>query len=198
MRKEFVLLSNTMKHISEEKHCHFLTLDVDKTTVDGVIGLVYSLTAVPAAVFSGQNGNLVYRVIAVSGDNMHRIFIVWAKPLKGDWRSAFNATDQGKFITLRDFCQVWEDDQGRFRERHCGEEELSEYWRCTLKALNQNDCHILKYSKSVGRWAAAVPRVGITFCVFVDGMNLEIFKETWFCLLYCFEIKGCLLANYLT
>lgn len=99
-------MSNRVKHIFEEKACRFLTLDVNRFTVDGVIGKVDGLTAVAAAVLSGQSGNLVHYVVAVRGDNMYWVFIVRAVDLKGDWRSAVNATGQGKLFPLSDFCQV--------------------------------------------------------------------------------------------
>lgn len=89
---------NTVKHISGEKISLFLTLDVNKITVDDVIGIVDSLTAVPATVFPGQIWYLEVCVVSVRGDDILWIFPVRAIQFKGDWRSAFNTTDNREII----------------------------------------------------------------------------------------------------
>lgn len=121
-KKIVINCGNIISDSKNAKSCCLLTLDVNKITVDDVNGRVVSLTAVPAAVCPGQERDVVVRVVAVNGDGVHRIFIVRAVPLKGDRRSAFNATDKVEIISFSDFCQVWDDDQGWVGERHCGEE----------------------------------------------------------------------------
>lgn len=117
------LTSNTVNRISEDKkNSGFLTVDVNKMTGDDVIGIVDRLAVVPATVFPGQNWDLEICVVRINGDGVQRIFLIRVVPLKGDRRSALNATDKIEMTSFSDIRQVWDDQQFRVGERHCGEE----------------------------------------------------------------------------
>lgn len=71
------MVGNRGNTISTCKNAYcLLTVDVNKLTVDDVIGEVDSLAAVPATVFAEQDRDLVVHVVAVRGDGVHRFFIV--------------------------------------------------------------------------------------------------------------------------
>lgn len=97
-------------------------MDVNKIAVDDVIGIVDSLAVVPATVIPVQKWDLEVRVVGVRGDGAQWNVLVRAVPLKRDRWSATNTTDKMEMISFRDFCQVWDDGQCWFGERHCGKE----------------------------------------------------------------------------
>lgn len=109
-------------YLRRNKNSGFLTLDVNKVTVDDVIGVVDGLAAVPATVVAGENWDFVGRVVGHRADGAHRILLVRAVPLKGDWRRALNAADKVELNSFRDFCHVWDDSQYWLGQRHCGED----------------------------------------------------------------------------